>query len=128
MDKEKLSYPLDVSTKEALKEIARGIPSLLKLFYRLLRDDRTPREIKWWIGGSALYLILPVNLKFKNLKRFPLKIINYIDDLVLVFTMVQRIFKGTPDELLEEHWDFDIPLTDWRNLLFKLKTDIKNFI
>jgi len=54
MDKEKLSYPLDVTTKEALKEIARGIPNLLKLFYRLLRDDRTPREIKWWIGGLMM--------------------------------------------------------------------------
>ena len=96
MDKEKLSYPLSVTTKEALKEITRGIPSLLKLFYRLLRDDRTPREIKWWIGGSALYLILPVNLKFKSLKRFPLQIINYVDDVILIFTMVQRIFKAPP--------------------------------
>ncbi|MBN2781418.1 MAG: hypothetical protein JXR21_05600 [Candidatus Marinimicrobia bacterium] len=128
MDEKKLSYPLDVSTKEALKEIARGIPCLLKLFYRLLRDERTPREVKWWIGGSALYLILPINLKFKKLKRFPLQVLNYIDDVVVVTTMIQRIFKNTPDELLEEHWDHDISLSDWRNLLFKIKTDIQNII
>jgi uncharacterized membrane protein YkvA (DUF1232 family) len=128
MDDKKLSYPLDVSTKEALKEIAKGIPALLKLFYRLLRDTRTPREVKWWIGGTALYLILPINLKFKSIKRFPLQILNYVDDVVLIFTMVQRIFKDTPDELLNEHWQYEMSLVDWRNLLYKLKIDIKNII
>jgi uncharacterized membrane protein YkvA (DUF1232 family) len=122
------SYPLDISTKEAMKEIARGVPCLLKLFYRLLRDERTPRAVKWWIGGTALYLILPINLKFKNLKRFPVRLLNYIDDLVVIFTMVQRIFNNTPEELLEELWDHDISLTEWQNLLFKIKTDIQNFI
>lgn len=128
MDDKKLSYPLDVSTKEALKEIAKGIPALLKLFYRLLRDSRTPREVKWWIGGTALYLILPINLKFKSIKRFPLQLLNYVDDVVLIFTMVQRIFKDTPDELLNEHWQYEMSLVDWRNLLYKLKIDIKNII
>lgn len=127
MEKE-LSYPLDISTKEAFKEIARGIPCLLKLFYRLLCDERTPRQIKWWIGGSALYLLLPVNLKFRNLKRFPMQLLNYADDIIVIFTVVQRIFKQTPEALLEEHWDHDLSLTDWRNLLFKIKTDIQNFI
>lgn len=128
MDDKKLSYPLDVSTKEALKEIAKGVPALLKLFYRLLRDSRTPREVKWWIGGTALYLVLPINLKFKSIKRFPLQLLNYVDDIVLIFTMVQRIFKDTPDELLEEHWQYEMSLVDWRNLLYKLKIDIKNII
>jgi uncharacterized membrane protein YkvA (DUF1232 family) len=122
------SYPLDISTKEAMKEITRGIPCLLKLFYRLLRDDRTPRAVKWWIGGTALYLILPINLKFKNLKRFPVRLLNYIDDIVVIFTMIQRIFNNTPEELLEELWDHDISLTEWQNLLFKIKTDIQNFV
>jgi uncharacterized membrane protein YkvA (DUF1232 family) len=124
----KLSYPLDISTKEALKEIARGIPSLLKLFYRLLRDDRTPRSVKWWISGSALYLLLPINLKFKNLKRFPVRLLNYVDDVVVTFTMIQRIFNNTPEDLLEELWDHDISLNEWQNLLFKIKTDIRNFV
>ncbi|MBW6458027.1 MAG: hypothetical protein K0B52_02575 [FCB group bacterium] len=124
----KLSYPLDISTKEAMKEIARGIPCLLKLFYRLLRDDRTPRAVKWWIGGTALYLILPINLKFKSLKRFPVRLLNYIDDVVVIATMVQRIFNNTPEELLEELWDHDVSLSEWQSLLFKIKTDIQNFI
>ena len=128
MEREELSYPLEISTKEALKEIARGIPPLLKMFYRLLRDSRTPREVKWWIGGTALYLILPINLKFKNLKRFPLQIINYVDDVILIATMIQRIFHDTPKELLNEHWDHDLSLVDWKNMLYKLKIDIKNII
>lgn len=128
MGKNDLSYPLEVSVKEALKEIAKGIPALLKLFYRLLRDSRTPREVKWWIAGTALYLILPVNLRFKNLKRFPFQLLNYVDDVVLVATMVQRIFHDTPEELLIEHWEHSLSLEDWKNMLYKLKIDIKNLI
>ncbi|MDZ7822487.1 MAG: hypothetical protein U5N26_12160 [Candidatus Marinimicrobia bacterium] len=126
--KEELCYPLNITTKEALKDIAKGIPALLKLFYRLLRDERTPRRVKWWIGGSALYLILPVNLKFRNLKRFPLRLINYVDDVIVVYGMVQRIFRDTPEILLEEHWDHALPFREWQDLLFKIKTDIQNII
>lgn len=124
--KEQLSYPLNISTKEALKEIARGIPPLLKMFYRLLRDPATPRSVKWWIGGSALYLILPVNLKFRKLKTFPLQLLNYVDDVLLIFHTVQRVIRDTPRELLEAHWEHDISLKEWRDLLFKIKVDFQN--
>jgi len=126
--KEYLSYPLNVTTREAMKEIARGLPSLLRLFYRLLRDDLTPRRIKWWIGGSVLYLILPINLKFRNLKRFPLRLLSYVDDILVVWGMVRRIFRDTPEILLQKHWDHDKSLTEWQNYLFKVKTDIENLI
>ncbi len=128
MEREKLSYPLEISTKEALKEIAKGVPALLKMFYRLMRDSRTPREVKWWIGGTALYLILPINLKLRSIKRFPLQLVNYVDDVILIATMVQRIFHDTPEDLLNEHWDYNMSLIDWKNLLYKIKIDIKNLI
>ncbi|MDD3965582.1 MAG: hypothetical protein WC372_00330 [Candidatus Neomarinimicrobiota bacterium] len=124
--KEQPSYPLSISTKEALKEIARGVPALLKLFYRLLRDTRTPRGVKWWIGGSALYLILPFNLKFRKLKTFPLQLLNYVDDVLLIFHTVQRVMRDTPTELLEEHWEHERSLGEWRDLLFKIKIDLQN--
>ncbi|MFO7840992.1 MAG: hypothetical protein R6V48_02375 [Fidelibacterota bacterium] len=126
--KRHLSYPLNITTREALKEIARGIPALMKLFYRLLRDENTPRHVKWWIGGSVLYLITPINLKFRNAKRFPFLLLNYVDDIMVVAGLVQRVFHDTPDVLLEKHWTHDMSLTDWQNLLFKIKTDVQNFI
>lgn len=119
-------YPLNISTKEALKEIARGIPALLKLFYRLLRDERTPRTVKWWIGGSALYLILPLNLKFRKLKSFPLNLLNYADDVILILNTVQRVLRDTPEELLKEHWEHDRSIGEWQDLLFKIRVDMKN--
>ncbi|MFA6618505.1 MAG: hypothetical protein WCT23_05500 [Candidatus Neomarinimicrobiota bacterium] len=128
MEREDLSYPLEISVREALKEIAKGIPALLKLFYRLLRDPRTPREVKWWIGGTALYLVLPINLRFKNIKRFPFRLVNYIDDVILIATMIQRIFRDTPEDLLREHWEHSLSLIDWKNMLYKLKIDMKNLI
>lgn len=124
--KEQLSYPLNVSTKEALKEIVRGVPPLLKMFYRLLRDPATPRSVKWWIGGSALYLILPFNLKFRKLKTFPLQLLNYVDDVLLIFHTVQRVIRDTRAELLDAHWEHDISLKEWRDLLFKIKVDFQN--
>lgn len=124
--KEQLSYPLNVSTKEALKEIVRGVPPLLKMFYRLLCDPATPRSVKWWIGGSALYLILPFNLKFRKLKTFPLQLLNYVDDVLLIFHTVQRVIRDTPAELLDAHWEHDISLKEWRDLLFKIKVDFQN--
>lgn len=128
MEREDLSYPLEVSAKEALKEIAKGIPALLKLFYRLLRDPRTPRKVKWWIGGTALYLISPINLRFKNIKRFPFQLVNYIDDVVLIVAMIQKIFHDTPEVILHEHWDHSLSFIDWKNMLYKLKVDLKNLI
>lgn len=124
--KNPISYPLNISTKEALKEIARGIPALLKLFYRLLRDERTPRRVKWWIGGSALYLILPLNLKFRKLNNFPLNLLNYVDDIILILHTVQRVLQDTPEELLMEHWEHDYGIGEWHDLLFKIHVDIKN--
>jgi uncharacterized membrane protein YkvA (DUF1232 family) len=124
--KKQPAYPLSISTKEALKEVLRGIPALIGMFYRLLRDERTPRSVKWWIGGSALYLIMPFNLKFRKLKTFPLQILNYVDDILLISHTVQRVIRDTPVELLEEHWEHDRSLSEWRDLLFKLRVDLKS--
>lgn len=120
------SYPLNISTKETLKEIARGIPPFLKLLYRLMRDERTPRQIKWWIGGSALYLILPLNLKFRKLSAFPLNLLNYVDDVILILHVVQRVLRDTPEDLLEKYWEHDRSIGEWRDLLFKIRVDLKN--
>lgn len=121
------AYPLDVSTGEALKGIAKGIPSLLKLLFRLVKDKETPTHIKLWIVGTAIYIVSPLNLSFRAFKRFPFKIINYVDDIALILLTIQKTLYNTPKEILEKYWDHSMPIEEWTDLVFKIQSDIRTF-
>jgi len=121
------AYPLDVSTGEALKEIAKGIPSLLKLLFRLVKDKETPTHIKLWIVGTAIYIVSPLNLSFRAFKRFPFKFINYIDDIALILLTIQKTLYNTPKEILEKYWDYSMSIEEWTDLVFKIQSDIRTF-
>ena len=121
------SYPLNVSSKEALSEIIKGIPSLLKLLFRLVKDKGTPSHIKLWIVGTAIYIVSPLNLSFHKFKRFPFKIINYIDDIALILLTIQKTLGNTPKEILEKYWDYSMSIEEWSDLVFKIQTDIRTF-
>jgi uncharacterized membrane protein YkvA (DUF1232 family) len=112
--------------KEALSHIARGIPSLIKLLFGLMKDRRTPVHIKVWISGTLLYLLSPFNLKIRRFKRYPFKIINYLDDLVLILMVVQKTLDTCPYELLDEHWNYKIPLIEWKDMVYKVRVDIQD--
>ncbi len=121
------AYPLDVTLKEALSHIARGLPALFRLLFCLIKDRRTPLHIKVWISGTALYLISPLNIKIRRFKRFPFKIINYLDDIVLLLMVVQKTLDTCPRELLDEHWNYKIPLIEWKDMVYKVRMDIQDF-
>lgn len=121
------AYPLDVSTKEALKEIVKGIPSLLKLLFRLVKDKETPIHIKLWIIGTAIYIVSPLNLSFRAFKHIPFKIINYVDDIALILLTIQKTLYNTPKEILEKYWDHSMSIEEWSDLVFKIQSDIKTF-
>lgn len=121
------AYPLDVSTKEALKEIVKGIPSLLKLLFRLVKDKETPIHIKLWIIGTAIYIVSPLNLSFRAFKHFPFKIINYVDNIALILLTIQKTLYNTPKEILEKYWDHSMSIEEWSDLVFKIQSDIKTF-
>jgi uncharacterized membrane protein YkvA (DUF1232 family) len=120
------AYPLDATMKEALGHIAGGIPALIKLLFRLMKDRQTPVHIKIWLGGTILYLISPVNFSLKRFKRFPLKMINYLDDLALVLIVVQKILDTCPHELLDAYWDYKIPIIEWKDMIYKVRIDLQD--
>ncbi len=121
------AYPLDATMKEALSHIARGLPALIKLLFRLMKDRRTPLHIKVWISGTLIYLLSPLNFALKRFKRFPLKIINYLDDLALILVVVQKTLDTCPHELLEKYWDYKIPIVEWKDMVYKVRVDIQDF-
>lgn len=120
------AYPLDVTTKEALGHIARAMPALAKLLFRLMKDKDVPLTVKVWIGGTALYIISPINFNFSGSRIFPFKILRYLDDIALILLTLQKSFRITPWEILEKHWDYDMPLDQWNDLVFKIQTDLKS--
>lgn len=121
------AYPLDVTLKEALTHIGKGIPSLIKLLFRLLKDRRTPVHIKIWLGGTLLYLISPLNLRFQKFQKFPFKLMNYLDDIALILIVLQKTLDTCPPELLNEHWDYKLSIIEWKDLVYKVRVDIQDF-
>ncbi len=121
------AYPLDISGKEALREILRGIPALTRLIWRLIRDENTPLPVKIWLGGTALYLISPFNLSAGKALPLPFRLLNRADDLILILFAILKMFEKTPFELLEKHWSHTMPLSMWQDLVFKIHTDMKQF-
>ena len=120
------AYPLDVSAKEALNHLLKGLPSLVKLLFRLIKDSRTPLSVKIWIGGTALYILSPLNFSFGKNKILPFKILSYIDDIILILLTLQKTFKSTPYDILDKYWDYEMPIDQWNDLVFKMYTDIKS--
>ena len=120
------AYPLDITTKEALGHITKAIPSLIKLLFRLMKDRDVPLAVKIWIGGTALYLISPINIPFAKNRIFPFKLLRYLDDIVLVLLTLQKSFRKTPWDILNKHWDYSMPLDQWNDLVFKIYTDLKS--
>jgi uncharacterized membrane protein YkvA (DUF1232 family) len=110
-----------------VREILRGIPALTKLIWRLIRDAKTPLPVKIWLGGTALYLISPFNLKAGKSLPIPFRLLNRVDDLILILFAILKVFEKTPFELLEKHWSYSMPLHLWQDLVFKIHTDMKQF-
>ncbi len=119
------AYPVDVTSGEALKHIVKAVPSLLKLLYRLLRDPEVPLAVKIWIGGSAVYLFSPLNISFGKNRILPLRLLGFLDDIILILLTLQKSFQKTPYDILNKYWDYSMPLDRWNDLVFKFYTDIK---
>ncbi|HDR05113.1 MAG TPA: hypothetical protein ENN84_07705 [Candidatus Marinimicrobia bacterium] len=127
MGKTTPAYPLDISGKDAVREILRGVPALIKLIWRIITDKNTALPVKIWLGGAALYLISPFNFKPAKGLPLPFRFLNRADDLILILFAVLKMFEKTPFELLEKHWSHSMPLSMWRDLVFKIYTDMKQF-
>jgi len=122
------AYPLDMTTREALGHIAAALPSLIKLLYRLIRDPQVPLAVKIWIGGTALYVISPLNFSPSRDSILPFRVLRYLDDIVLILLTLQKTFSKTPFEILQKHWDYSMPIDQWNDVVFKVYSDLKNAV
>jgi len=88
------------SKREIILEGISLVPNLMKLLYRLLRDDRVPRRSRMLMGAVAAYLAFPIDI-------IPdyIPILGQMDDLLLLGFAIDYLLAGVPDEVVAEYWD-----------------------
>ncbi len=84
----------------AFLPIASRAPLYARLFWELIRDDRTPVARKALLGGALGYLLLG-----RDLVPDDIPVIGGLDDLVVVVLAVDVFLDGVPAEVLDEKLD-----------------------
>ena len=80
--------------------LASRAPLYTRLFWELIRDDRTPAGRKALLAGALGYLVLG-----RDLIPDDLPIIGGLDDLVVVVLAVDVFLDGVPVDVLDEKLD-----------------------
>jgi uncharacterized membrane protein YkvA (DUF1232 family) len=93
---------LAMTPAEAAAELRTLGIDLVKLPGRLrgvAADPRTPRRARWWLIGLAIYIASPID----PIPDF-LPVIGYLDELVLVPLILNKIRKMIPPDVWSEHF------------------------
>ncbi len=81
----------------AFLPLAGRAPAYGRLFWELVRDDRTPMGRKALLAGALGYLALG-----RDLVPDDLPVIGGIDDIVVVILAVDLFLDGVPEDVLDE--------------------------
>lgn len=84
----------------AFLPLASRTPMYGRLFWELIRDERTPAGRKALLAGALGYLALG-----RDLVPDDLPIVGGLDDLVVVVLAVDLFLDGVPSEVLDEKLD-----------------------
>ena len=80
-----------------LKAIGKDVKREIRVYQRVLKDDRTPKIAKLFLGLAIGYLLLP----FDIIPDF-IPVIGHLDDLIIVPTLVVIALKMVPKEVIED--------------------------
>ena len=83
---------------ERSKEIVRSFKRELIVYQRVLRDDRTPRAAKVFLGLAIGYLCMPFDL----IPDF-IPVIGLLDDAIIVPALVFAALRFVPREIVSQH-------------------------
>jgi uncharacterized membrane protein YkvA (DUF1232 family) len=75
------------------------VPDCVVLVRRLLGDPRVPRRRKAVLGAVALYLAMPFDLV-----PDVVPVLGQLDDALVLALALRHVLRGTPGDLLGEHW------------------------
>lgn len=80
-----------------LKSIAQNLKKELKVYQLVLKDKRTPRLAKAFLGLAVLYALSPIDL----IPDF-IPVIGHLDDLIIIPLLVLLALQFIPKEVVEE--------------------------
>jgi uncharacterized membrane protein YkvA (DUF1232 family) len=89
-----------VQVRQLAKDAVLLVPNFVKLVARLLTDPRVPRRSKIALGMAAAYVASPIDL----LPEF-IPVFGWLDDLLILTYVLDRVIQRAGPELVEEHWD-----------------------
>ena len=89
-----------IQVRQLAKDAVLLVPNFVKLVARLLADPRVPRRSKIALGMAAAYVASPIDL----LPEF-LPVLGWLDDLLILSYVLDRVIQRAGPELVEEHWD-----------------------
>jgi uncharacterized membrane protein YkvA (DUF1232 family) len=84
----------------AFLPLASRAPMYGRLFFELIRDDRTPAGRKAMLAAALGYLVLG-----RDLVPDDIPIVGGLDDLVVVVLAVDLFLDGVPEDVLDEKLD-----------------------
>ena len=82
---------------DILKSTARNIERELKVYQLVLKDSRTPKLPKFFLGLAVGYMLLP----FDIIPDF-IPLIGYLDDIIIVPSLIAVALKMIPKEVIED--------------------------
>lgn len=83
-----------------LKEVLLFIPNFMKLMYRLMKDERVPKEDKILLGATVAYVLSPFDF-LPDIIPF----LGKLDDLLLLALTTKRLMNNVEHEVLLSYWD-----------------------
>jgi uncharacterized membrane protein YkvA (DUF1232 family) len=87
---------------DRLREYALFAPRLVRLVYRLLKDERVPARSKAVLVVVAGYLVSPIDLIPDMIPG-----VGQFDDLLVAAFALDQILNRVPEHVVIEHWDGD---------------------
>jgi uncharacterized membrane protein YkvA (DUF1232 family) len=82
-----------------VKELARVVPELGRLFLRLSRDPRVPLLRRLQLVVLGAYLVSPIDLIPDFIPR-----VGQLDDAAIAAVVLRGVVRSAGPEVVREHW------------------------
>ncbi|GEP38522.1 hypothetical protein NPS01_21850 [Nocardioides psychrotolerans] len=82
-----------------VKDALRLLPDVVRLLRRLAVDPTLPRGVRWRLGLTLGYLLLPIDLV-----PDVIPVVGYADDVVVVALALRSVARRAGPDALDRHW------------------------
>ncbi len=87
-----------MSLAQRLKQLGKTFKREIKVYKLLVKDRRVPRLAKWLLAMAIGYIFSPIDMIIDSIPG-----LGFIDDIIIVPTLVFLALKLIPPELIDEY-------------------------